>query len=221
MQISFRDRWKRARRDTLGFRTWRRGITVPLLVGALTYTTLLRYGSAHSARDHLVAAVVAALVTAILLPSAEFIWNFARAPFRIAVDEIQRHVKEKEVLQDLLEAASGWKGITRTKLQQFWDRGAELRRIILDSTDDSESANQRWRPKFIKWRKEVFDYLHGLSPSKAYFLDEVTIEGKPISHPGKSLTQWKADLIKEVDTRLERLQIVMQDYPGGSKLGPR
>lgn len=217
MRTSFGDRWNRALHDTQGFRAWKREILVPLLVGTLTYVTLLRYGSPQSARDELIVAIVATLVTAVLLPAAELAWNLVRAPFRIAVDEIQRLNQEKEVLQRQLEAATGWKGITRTKLQEFWDRGAGLRRAILDDADSSDSSHQAWWSKFIQWRQELLDYLHSLSPSKAAYVDEFKSIDTPISHAGKVLPENKAHIVKHIDSRLERLKNVMQDYPGATQ----
>lgn len=219
MRVSSGDRWRRARRDTQGFRAWKREVSVPLLVGALTYMILLRYGSPQSAREQLIVVIVATLVTAILLPAAELVWNFARAPLRIAEDEIEKLVRDKEVLQRQLEAATGWKGLARTRLQEFWDQGAEMRRSILDDTDESETANQRWWSEFIKWRQETLDYLHSISPSKAAYVDEVKVVGTPISHAGKPLVKWKEDIIKHIDSRLERLRLVMQDYPGAAQSG--
>ncbi len=218
LRIPLRDRWRRARRDTHGIRAWKREVGVSLLVGTLTYMILLRYGSAQSARDQLIVVVVAMLVTAVLLPAAEFSWNFNAAPFRIAVDEVRRLAKEKEVLQRQLDAATGWKGIASTRLREFWDRGAELRRAILGDSNESESANQRWWSEFIKWRQETLDYLHSISPSKAAYVDEVKIVGTPISHGGKPLVKWKEDIIKQIDSRLERVRLVMQDYPGAGRL---
>lgn len=215
MRVSSRDRWRRARQDTQGFRAWKREVSVSLLVGALTYIVLLKYGSAQSARDEMIVVVVAILVTAVFLPVTELAWNFTRAPLRIAMDEIRRLKREKEVLQRQLEAATGWKGIARTKLQEFWDRGAGLRRAILGESDDSELANQKWWSEFIKWRQETLDYLHSVSPSKAAYVDEVKVVGTPISHEGRPLVKWKEDIIKHIDSRLERLRLVMQDYPGG------
>jgi len=163
----------------------------------------------------LISAVVATGVTAILLPAIELVWNFGRAPLRVALDEIQRLKKDNEVLQRQLEASTGYRGIARAKLQEFWDRGAELKRAILDDSDDTESAHQRWWAEFQKWREEALDYLQSLSQSKAAYVDEVKVAGTPITHKGIPLVQWKQDLIKQIDARLERLNIVMQDYPGG------
>ncbi len=215
MRVSFGDRWRRTWSDTRSFRAWKRDVTVSLLVGTLTYVTLLRYGSAQSARDQLIVAAVVTLVTAILLPAAELVSNFARAPFRMAEDEIQRLIRDREVLQRQLEAATGWKGITNTKLQEFWNRGAELRRAILDDPDDSESANQQRWSQFKDWRRELLDFVHGLSPSKAAYLDEVQVVGTPISYAGKTLSERNAHLVKQIDSRLERLKNVMQDYAKG------
>lgn len=208
-------RWKRARSDTQGFRAWKRELLGGLLGGALTYVSLRRFGSPQSASDEVIVIAVGMLVFVILIPLVELLWNFIKAPIRIAHDEIRKLAEENQQLRSQLEVATGWKGIGRRKLQEFWDRGDALRHAVLEAPDVSEPAHQQFWAEFTTWRNELLSYVHGLSPSKAGYIDDVKVMDTPIYHDGKPLVGWKAETTKHIAARLERIKDVMRDYPSG------
>ncbi len=98
-------------------------------------------------------------------------------------------------------------------LLQFYDRGAELRMEVMNSTDESPSSV--WQNELSSWRVDVVGYLEdNVSAGRAQYMDAV-MSVRAVSRSGmKSHTTRpeKEVIVSHLDERLKRLAEVLREY---------
>jgi hypothetical protein len=90
MAITTRERLARAWRDT-DLRHPGRMAVEGILAAAATYAVFQYNSEPHEAVAHVTAIIISIVVAAVAIPVCEFLWNYARAPLAIEIDEMRAH----------------------------------------------------------------------------------------------------------------------------------
>lgn len=88
MDISRRERWERARRDTSGFSDTRRDLTSALVGLVLSVVGLVAFGSVHAIRDDVIIVIASVVGAVVVVPVGELAYNWVKAPRRILSERV-------------------------------------------------------------------------------------------------------------------------------------
>jgi hypothetical protein len=99
--VRVKERWEYARKHTKGFRAVKREILGALLVAVATYAVRRWFrSSSQSLVDDLVPIGIAAAVTIVVLPAAEFLRNYLQAARRILDFELDQKLGQVDELRN-------------------------------------------------------------------------------------------------------------------------
>jgi len=126
-----------------------------------------------------------------------------------------KHVKvreERDQLQGRQETEAKRAAVS-AGLLRLYDRGAELRMEVMNSTD--ESPPSVWQDRLRSWRVDALDYLEdNVSAGKAQYVDAVmSVRAAAISGMKSETTRHEKTIcVLHLNERLKRLAEVMREY---------
>lgn len=161
--ITLKQRWKKAKKDTLGFRAWKRELFGAVLAAVIAYGALNFFGSEQGAREEVIAIGAVVLATLILIPMGEFAWNFIKAPIRITGDKVSQLEEQTQKLhvetQALLESLATRFDIALGEIEANFEEGATpLQNLFEDHEVRSGRRKREHRHKLV---------VHNLSKGKS------------------------------------------------------
>jgi hypothetical protein len=106
MVFGFKRRWADAWEHTKSLGTLWREIVAGLVAIPCVYVALRIESSNQSAMDQVIAIAIAVVAVVVLLPALEFAWNWALAPYRLRIEELetrgQSSTSPREQFEDMI-----------------------------------------------------------------------------------------------------------------------
>jgi hypothetical protein len=189
-------RLQKARQDSRGFKAARRELCTLVVGGVLGALLLAVLFDGVAVLQFIIGVICAAVAAAILVPAAEFAWNYLQAPHRIMLDELTGIRSTIAALQSptASQSQADQRLDRHPALLNYIRKGERMRRRFMQS-------GQGYPNQVEAWTDEVAGFLSShISPTAA---DRFIVASLPTAHMSTQIRNSLA-MLAEIEEELNR-----------------